>query len=276
MYSYGNFIRESNMGKVRNRMFNDVIRNKMKTDSSKPFNFQQNYEAKKKSLSKYDCLSRIKSSYINALNGSVITTKTSTESDKEKVNNTGSKNAVGTEAKDTKEKEANVLNVCNGKTFDISLGYGKKATFTCKNGQVYMTKETGSLSSENLSKVGKVEQLITSLVHEASGNYVKSNFNPREVKSILEEVGIKPGNFTIKSTNSNNSFYMLDNGKIYSNYEVEAERNFYNNTDFIHCFGYSDNAVCTIDGKDYKIGKDGTFSIPSGVVCVPERMTIKK
>ncbi len=276
MYSYSSFIREKNMSRVSNRIFKDVIRNKMKTDSSKPFNFQQTYEAKKKSISKYDCLSRIKSSYINALNGSVITTNNSTVSGDDKVKNTSTANTVTTGKKDSEVKETNILNVCNGKTFDVSLGYNKKATFTCQNGQVYMTKETGKLTSEDLRKVGKIEQIITSLVHEASGNYVKSNFNCKEVKEILNDVGIKPGSFTIKSTNSLNKFYMLDSGKIYSNYEVEAERNFYNNTNFVKCFGYSENAVCSIDGKDYKIGKDGTFSIPREIVCVPEKISIKK
>ena len=276
MYSYSSFIREKNMSRVSNRIFKDVIRNKMKTDSSKPFNFQQTYEAKKKSISKYDCFSRIKSSYINALNGSVITTNNSTVSGDDKVKNTSTANTVTTGKKDSEVKETNILNVCNGKTFDVSLGYNKKATFTCQNGQVYMTKETGKLTSEDLRKVGKIEQIITSLVHEASGNYVKSNFNCKEVKEILNDVGIKPGSFTIKSTNSLNKFYMLDSGKIYSNYEVEAERNFYNNTNFVKCFGYSENAVCSIDGKDYKIGKDGTFSIPREIVCVPEKISIKK
>lgn len=276
MYFYSNYISERNTSKIGSRMFKDVVCSKMKTDSSKPFNFQETYDTKKKSLSKYDCLSRIRGSYISALNGSVITTKKSTESDKEKVDNTNTNNAVNTVEKSTKVNDTNVLNVCNGKTFDIDLGCGKKATFTCQNGQVYMNKETGNLNYEDLNRVGKIEQLITSLVHEASGNYVKSNFNQKEVKDILNEVGIKPGIFTIKSTNSNNKFYMLDSGKIYSNYEIEAERSFYNNTNFIKCFGYSENAICTIDGKDYNIGKDGTFSIPSEVVCVPEKMIIRK
>ena len=276
MYFYSSYIREMNTSKVGSRMFKDVVCSKMKTDSSKPFNFQQTYDTKKKSLSKYDCLSRIRSSYIGALNGAVITTKKSTESDNKKVDSTNTTNTANAVEKSTKVTDTNVLNVCNGKTFDIALGFDKKVTFTCQNGQVYMDKEKGNLNSEDLNRVGKIEQLITSLVHEASGNYVKSNFNEKDVKDILNEVGIKPGVFTIKSTNSNNKFYMLDSGKIYSNYEIEAERSFYNNTNFIKCFGYSEDAICTIDGKDYKINKDGTFSIPSEVVCVPEKMIIRK
>lgn len=281
MYSYSQYIRENNMSKVHNRVFKDVIRNKTKTNSSKIMDFGTSYEKAKKSVSKYNSLSKIKSSYLNSWSGSVITAPSSTSdttSSKTNTNNTTTSSSKTESAisQTSTAKDNNLLNVCNGKTFDVSLSYNKKATFTCKNEQVYMTKETGVLSSSDLEKVGKIEQLITSLVHDASGNYVKANFTPKEIKSILSEVGIKPGQFTINSTNGSNKFYLLDSGNLYSNYEVEAERKFYNTTDFVRCFGYSKDAVCTIEGKDYKLDSDGTFNIPNGVVCVPENMTIKK
>ena len=187
MYSYSQYIRENNMSKVHNRVFKDVIRNKTKTNSSKIMDFGTSYEKAKKSVSKYNSLSKIKSSYLNSWSGSVITSpsstsdttslKTDTTSSSSKTESTSSQTSTG--------KDNNVLNVCNGKTFDVSLNYNKKATFTCQNEQVYMTKETGVLSSSDLEKVGKIEQLITSLVHDASGNYVKSNFTPKEIKSTL-------------------------------------------------------------------------------------------
>lgn len=272
MSSYSNYIRDYNLSRCHNRVFNDVLRNRTKTSSTKPMSFSTNYESSKKSLAKQDNLNKIKNALLNSWNGStVITPSSKSSTDTSKTKSTDSTKKRSSTSTSSKEN-TNSLNIGDGKSFNVTLSHGENVTFSCENGQVYMSRNSGNLTSSDMHEVAKIEQLITSLVHDASGNYVKSNFSREEIKDVLGKVGIKPGKLSV----GNNKFYMLDSGKLYSNYEIECERNFYNNTNFIKCFGYSTQAVCTIGGTDYKIGKDGYFKIPSGVICVPENMTIKK
>lgn len=279
MYNYNNYIHSCNANaRVRGRYFNDVIRSKMEKDSSKAM-FSDYLEVNQKAFSKYDSLSRIKNSFLKSYENATIISKTSTNntedtkdtgsaSDSKKTNNSTTENKI-------EDNKSNTLKVVDGKEFEVDLN-GKRVTFACQNGQVYMSKRKEALDSFDMAEVGRIEQIITSLSHDASGNFVKSNFTNTQIKNVLEKIGIKPGEFTINTSDGSNKFYMLDSGKIYSNYEVEATRNFYNDTDFKKCFGYSDNAVCKINNNEYKITSDGSFNIPSGVICVPENMIIKK
>lgn len=268
VYNYNNYIHSRNAtAKTKSVYFQENLKGKMATDSSKSM-FSQSLEVNKNAINKYENLSRIKSSFLNSYaNATVVSTGGSS---------TGNvSNDITSDNTEIKDNKTNTFKVLNGKGFDADIN-GKNVTFTCKNGQVYMSDYEEKLDSFDMTEVGRVEQIITSLAHDASANYVKSNYTNAQIKNILDKVGIKPGEFSINTSTGINKFYMLDSGKIYSNYEIESTRNFYNNTDFKKCFGYSDYAVCKINDKEYKIGEDGSFNIPKGVVCVPENMIITK
>ncbi|MBE6049348.1 MAG: hypothetical protein E7214_01460 [Clostridium sp.] len=160
--------------------------------------------------------------------------------------------------------------------FNIKTKSGKTVILGCDRGTVYMPGDIDKLSSSDVKEVEEIEHLLTYLNHDSSGILASRSFSEDSIKSMLSKVGIKPGFFDIKTSSGSNKFLMLDNGSIYSERQVEAERAFYNQTDLIKNSGFTKDSVILIDGKEYKIGEDGHFNIPKGVRCVAENMIIKK
>lgn len=168
------------------------------------------------------------------------------------------------------------LDLASDKYFNIKTKSGKTVTLACDNGTVYMPGDVDNLSNSDIREVEDIGHLLTYLNHDSTGVLAFKSFSESSIKDMLASVGIKPGFFEIKSSGESNKFLMLDNGSIYSEHQVEAERSFYNETDLIKNAGFTKDAVCIIDGKEYKIDENGHFNIPKGVRCVAENMIIKK
>ncbi|MDD6794850.1 MAG: hypothetical protein PUE01_05505 [Clostridiaceae bacterium] len=168
------------------------------------------------------------------------------------------------------------LDLNSNEYFSIKTNSGKTVTLGCDNGTLYMPGDIDKLSSSDVKEVEELEHLLTYLNHDSSGILASRSFDDESIKRILSKVGIEPGFFDIKTSSGSNKFLMLDNGSIYSEHQVEAERSFYNNTDLIKNSGFTKDSVIIIDGLEYKIGEDGHFNIPRGVRCVAENMIIKK
>ena len=168
------------------------------------------------------------------------------------------------------------LDLNNNSSLTIKTKSGKTVTLACDNGTVYMPGDIDKLSSSDIKEVEDIGHLLTYLNHDSSGILASRSFSESSIKSMLTKVGIKPGFFDLKTSGGSNKFLMLDNGSIYSEHQVEAERSYYNKTDLIKNAGFTKNATILIDGKEYKISEDGHFNIPKGARCVAENMIIKK
>lgn len=168
------------------------------------------------------------------------------------------------------------LDLSDEQSFTIKTKSGMTVTLACDKGTVYIPGDAKDLSTDDIKDAEEIGHFLTYLNHDSSGILASISFGEDSIKNMLTSVGIKPGFFEVKSGSGSNKFLMLDNGSIYSEHQVEAERSFYNETDLIKNAGFSKDAVCIIDGKEYKINEEGHFNIPKGVRCVAENMIIKK
>jgi hypothetical protein len=130
-----------------------------------------------------------------------------------------------------------------------------------------------SISPSDYKEIEGVEKLLAYLLRDKTGYFVRTSYRKTEIKAMLGSVGIKPGWFQIKNDGKSNKFYMLDNGGIYSEYQIEAHRAALNTINYFK-EGYTKDSVFIIDGREYKLDDNGHLHVPEGVVCVME--TIKR
>ncbi|MBU3217753.1 hypothetical protein LL033_24380 (plasmid) [Clostridium estertheticum] len=176
----------------------------------------------------------------------------------------------------------NVLDFKQGSYYKVQTSSGLTAILTAGNGGgVHMPTtefnlgENFSLAPSDWKDLDKTEKLFTYLGRDKSGYCAYSNYSNTEIKDMLGSVGIKPGFFEIKSDTTSNKFYMLDDGTIYPQYQVDGIRGALNLTNYFK-EGYTKDSVFTIDGKDFKLDDSGHLNVPEGTACVMENITRKK
>ncbi|MCW6109005.1 hypothetical protein CF065_09825 [Clostridium sporogenes] len=170
----------------------------------------------------------------------------------------------------------NVLTFEKGVYNKIKTKSGITAIFTAGDaGNVYMPyddiKDNLSLSPSDSGEVARAGRLFTYLARDKTGYCAYSSFSKAEIKETLGSVGIKPGWFEVKSGSYSNKFYMLDDGDIYPAYQVEAERNGINESNWFKD-GYTKDSKFILDGKEYKLDDEGHLHIPKGEGCVMEKL----
>ncbi|AJA46870.1 hypothetical protein CPAST_c07700 [Clostridium pasteurianum DSM 525 = ATCC 6013] len=176
----------------------------------------------------------------------------------------------------------NVLDFVEGDYYKVQTGSGITAILTSGvDGTVYMPYdklnlgEDFSLAPSDYREIGKVEKLFTYLSTDKTGYCAYSNYSKTEIKQMLGNVGIKPGWFEIKNDGKSNKFYMLDNGIIYPEYQVEDQRGGFNQRNWFKD-GYTENSSFIVDGKEYKLDENGHLNIPEGTACVMENIKMIK
>lgn len=132
-----------------------------------------------------------------------------------------------------------------------------------------------SLLPSDYKEIAKVGKLFTYLATDKTGYYVQKNYSKTEVKATLESTGIKPGWFEVKSGEKSNKFYMLKDGTLYPESQIESRRNDLNSKDWLKN-GYTKNSKFIIDGKEYKLDENGRLNIPKGTACITENIKIVK
>ena len=172
-------------------------------------------------------------------------------------------------------KDQGQLNLDNGQ-INFKSKSGKLIKINYKDGEINRVDKTQNLTTEEIKEIGNVEKFIMYLTNDPTGNHVKGNFSKEDIKNIISNMGLKPGFINIKSKGNDNKFCVLDDGQLFSQTQVEAERGFYNKTNLIKYEGYSKNAFCVIDGNRYDINSYGHFNIPKGVRCLTQNMKIVK
>ncbi|EPY2272910.1 hypothetical protein ACXAUS_001764 [Clostridium sporogenes] len=170
----------------------------------------------------------------------------------------------------------NVLNFEKGVYNKMKTKSGVTAIFTAGDaGNVYMPyddiKDNFSLCPSDSGEVARAGRLFTYLARDKTGYCAYSSFSKEEIKETLGSVGIKPGWFEVKSGSYSNKFYMLDDGDIYPAYQVEAERNGINESNWFKD-GYTKDSKFILDGKEYKLDDEGHLHIPKGEGCVMEKL----
>ncbi|AJA49389.1 hypothetical protein CPAST_c33230 [Clostridium pasteurianum DSM 525 = ATCC 6013] len=171
----------------------------------------------------------------------------------------------------------NVLNLNKGSFYKLQTSSGTTSIFTVgDNGNVYMPfSQLGldsdlTLPSSDYGEISKTSRLISSLAKDKTAFLVRTGgYSNTEIKDILNNVGIKPGWFQVNSDGNSNKFYLTDNGLIYPEYQVEAERRAFNQVNWFKD-GYTSNSVFVIEGKEYKLDGNGHLNVPEGVGCLSD------
>lgn len=174
----------------------------------------------------------------------------------------------------------NVLDFKTGSYYKTQTSSGLTAIFTGGN-SVYMPYSDLNLGTDfalapsDYKEIEKAEKLFTYLGSDKTGFCARTSYSNTEIKNMLGSVGIKPGFFEVKNDTKANKFYMLDDGTIYPEYQVEAHRQGFNQTNWFKD-GYTKNSSFLIDGKEYKLDDNGHLNIPEGTATVMENIKIKK
>jgi hypothetical protein len=177
----------------------------------------------------------------------------------------------------------NMLNLNKGSYYKLKINSGTTAIFTVSdNGNIHMPfSELGldsnlTLAQSDYGEISKTSRLLSSLAQDGSAFLVRTGgYSNTEIKDILNNVGIKPGWFQINSDGKSNKFYMLDNGLIYPEYQVEAERRGFNERNWFKD-GYTRNSAFIVEGKEYKLDENGHLNIPEGVGSLMDNTKIIK
>lgn len=158
---------------------------------------------------------------------------------------------------------------------------GKTVILTTDNkGNVYMPYDELNLANDfftpaEYGDIEKVEKFFTYLSSDMSAYCVRINYTKAETKDMLATVGIKPGWFEIKNGPKSNKYYMLDDGTIYPEYQVEATRLGFNMCNFFD-EGYTKESIFIVDGQEYKLDDTGHLHIPEGTGCLMENIKMIK
>jgi len=182
----------------------------------------------------------------------------------------------------------NVLNVSSGTNYKIKTLMHGYATISVKENNnvgllfydMYPNKDVSEAFSED--EFNDMAQ-STKLVKIIGGNYpldeklhlLRTFFpNCQEVKARLVSLGAEPGKM-IQLDNKSEKVLFGTSGWLYTQEDLAGLRNAYNNQNFFE-FGYTENSIFTIDGKDYKLDSTGHLNIPEGTICTPDRAKFTK
>ncbi|UZQ48603.1 hypothetical protein [Clostridium kluyveri] len=177
----------------------------------------------------------------------------------------------------------NILELSEGSFYKLKTNSGTLAIYTVDNsGNIYMPysqlglDDNLTLPSSDYGEISKTSRLLSSLAKDKTAFLVRTGgYSDTEIKEILNNVGITPRWFEIKSGSQSNKFYLLDNGLIYPEYQVEAERRGFNQSNWFE-YGYTKDSVFIVEGKEYKLDENGHLNIPEGLGCLIDNMKIIK
>ena len=171
----------------------------------------------------------------------------------------------------------NVLSFDKGSFYKLQTKTGRTVILTGDNiSSVYMPYSELNLGNDfflpsDYKEIDRVEKFFTYLSSDMSGYCVRSNYTKEETKEMLADVGIKPGWLEVKNGPKSHRFYMLDDGTIYPEYQVEAHRGALNTENYFK-EGYTKDSVFIIDGKEYKLDDNGHLHVPKGTACLMEKI----
>lgn len=255
------FYSHANIAKCE-KMYTNTNRKTSRTSSTTSNNIGSSYS---------DKLKNIRENYLNQYYTKYGTTPYSNLNSKLNssiyTENTKPANVSSTNSNNIKYNEGNII---------VKTDSGKKVLLGYKDGQFSIIDKNQIISDNERTEISNIEKAIAYLGNDSTGAHAKAAFSPEKLKKLLGQAGIKPGFIEINSGKGNRKYCLLDNGNIYSEAQVEGEREFYNSTDLIKYEGYTKDSYCMIDGKRYNIDKNGHFNIPAGVRCVSENMKIVK
>lgn len=169
--------------------------------------------------------------------------------------------------------ENNVLTFKKGCFYDITTKDGKKITLFPHPGSTDGTIGvsdycTGGYSHSELKELERIERFFSYLSSKSLYS-LYTTYSPSEIKSTLGSLGIEPGLVKINVNGHTNTFYMTDQGRVYPEYHVEAQRRGLQGTDWFK-HGCTTDSVFIIDGKEYRPNENGHLTIPKGTMCVHE------
>lgn len=135
-----------------------------------------------------------------------------------------------------------------------------------------------TLVPSDYGEINKTSRLLSSLLKDKSAFLVNTGgFSDADVKSILGDVGIKPGAFLVNGDGKSNKFYLTDSGLIYPDYQIKEQNLAFKQTNwFKDEIGYSSDSKFIINGETYKLDEKGYLNLPDGVDCVMENIKIIK
>lgn len=172
------------------------------------------------------------------------------------------------------------LNFESGSIYKYQTKSGRTVILTgSSSGTVYMPFSElkiadGIFQPSEYGEIDRVEKFFTFLLSSKNGYGVRTYYSPAETKDMLARVGIEPGWFEINCGVKSNKFYMLEDGTIYPEYQVEAQRNALNANNWLK-EGYEKDSVFIIDGKEYELDDSGHLNIPEGTACLYEIIKMK-
>lgn len=100
--------------------------------------------------------------------------------------------------------------------------------------------------------------VLTDLVRGTVGGQILER---ETVKAQLASVGIKPGKFTIAIDGEEKTYYLGENGRIYTEESALREVEMYNNNNWLNNRSVGD--MIMVFGREYPIGEDGHIHVPT-------------
>lgn len=95
--------------------------------------------------------------------------------------------------------------------------------------------------------------------------------NRKYVKQALGNVGIQPGQFSVAIDGERKTYYLGENGKLFTEKDVWKTIEMYNTNTWFR--GHSVGDTLTVFGKAYTIGEDGHIHVPTEDFWVNETCT---
>ena len=101
--------------------------------------------------------------------------------------------------------------------------------------------------------------ILNSLINGSTG--VLHMMDKAIVKKSLNNLGIVPGKFSVSVNGTEKSYYLTNEGKVYTEKYVKDVIDMYNRNTWLE--GHSAGDVIMVFGKDYHIGEDGHIHVPT-------------
>lgn len=99
-------------------------------------------------------------------------------------------------------------------------------------------------------------------------------YSDEKVHSLMNSLGFKPGKIETDIGKGSNVYFWDKKDGIYCGSQSESTINAVNHINYIKEFNVPQGAVYRIDGNEYPMDEDGFFHIPSGIMCVPNSMSL--
>lgn len=172
--------------------------------------------------------------------------------------------------------ENNTLTFEQGCFYNIATNDGKNVTLfpfdQPSDGAIGIAdSSTGNYSHSELKELSRIERFF-SLLSSKSMYGLRTEYSPSEIRDTLGSLGIEPGKVQINTNGHKNTFYMLEDGTIYPEYQANAEKHALTTTNWFN-YGCTTDSLFIIDGKEYHPNEQGYISLPKDAVAVSETIT---